>query len=237
MPPANSGTRGLPITAPRPGFLLPDGPHTGMTATLVRMPGCPETCRTPCASPHTFEEKHYATTLTPAEDIAIEACANDAAYLAGPDVLLWQHTPAFIDLLHALNDLGTPLHVQTGCATVFDDTHGAGELVRHFAVRPVIGPNAATTDPSTRRLDPDAIHAFRTLAGQGRAHFAFPAHDSLRVADAQAFTWAHHIDPAWCWVTPATGLSQELTWRVTDAARTAGFSCTPNPVRWGVVTR
>lgn len=153
--------------------------------------------------------------------------------LTGGEPLLSQKRQAFKDLLVACDDAGISVNVETNGTLI--PSAPAEELVDVFAVSPKL---AHGGDAEDKRIKPDALAKFATLARQGRAFFKFVAQQPSDFAEVDDFIWEFDLPANSIWIMPE-GVTPERQLEVmrdlADSVLERGWNLSPriHVLIWG----
>ncbi len=182
-----------------------EGHGTGLLASFIRLGGCNLTCHR-CDTPYTWDGSRYdlRTELTPmtADQILEKLPPAPLVVITGGEPTLYQHRPAFGDLLTALADDSavTAIHVET------NGTHRpAGPVLEipglTFNVSPKLdGP--MSSDPEHKRLMPGALRAYAALARWRRAVWKLVVATPADVRAAVQLADEYGVPRSQIWVMP-----------------------------------
>lgn len=185
-----------------------------------------------CDTPYTWDASRFdlRTEITRQPNTAILDQLNsiDAplVVVSGGEPLLHQRHEAFTNLLIALQKADYTVHVETNGTIA--PTPATRTLIDHFTVSPKLGNSGVEM---MKRIRPDALTAFTTLARDGQAVFKFVAAEPRDLDEIQALTDAYNIPPDSVWVM-GEGVTPDTTLDHTRAIADAVIAH-----RWNLATR
>ena len=208
-----------------------EGPYTGRVCGFIRLGACNLTC-TWCDTPYTWDANRFnlreEITRIPVDQLVaeVEAMAVPLVVLSGGEPLLQQRHEPFVSLLRDLDKRRITTHVETNGTLTPSDASRA--LIDHFTVSPKLGNSGV---PLLKRIRPDAMTAYTTLANNGRAIFKFVARSPHDLNEIDELAEMFQILPDTIWVM-GEGTTSHTTLTHTRAIAPAVIDR-----RWNLTTR
>jgi len=199
-----------PVTLPVSEVFGPtwqgEGPHTGLRTGFVRLGLCNLRCEW-CDTPYTWDTTRYdvdkecpPTTVQEVHERLRRIGVRTVCLSGGEPLVHAKHLPAL------LVDEWT-WHAETN-GTIAPPWWW-DQRVEHTTVSPKIN----TRDPYKRRIKPEALAAWNTLARAGAAAFKFVCRTPADLGSVAALATMEHIAPEHIWIMPEGVNAGELLHR------------------------
>lgn len=221
----------LPISEVFGPTIQGEGANTGRVCSFIRVGGCNLTCKG-CDTPYTWDADRYdlRAELTPmtAGQILAKLPTARLVVISGGEPTMYQHYQAFSDLLLELAFVrNLDVEIETNGTRVPTAALTMHERVS-FNVSPKLdGP--MSVDAGHRRIVPDALVAYATLARRGRARWKFVVSEPGDVKTAVELADRFGVPRGAVWVMPeGTTVDATLTHAraVVDTALAEGVNLT-----------
>lgn len=211
-----------------------EGPTIGRRAAFVRLGRCNLDCSW-CDTPYTWDWERYDPKVElherPVAEVVAEVAAMgvDRVVVTGGEPLLQQRR--LLPFLGEASERGWTVEVETnGTLAPTDET---AELVATFNVSPKLANSGVAAE---RAIVPEALRAFATLGGQGRAVFKFVVAEPDDLDEVQAIVDDHGLAPVY--VMPEGRTAEAVLEggrRLADAVVARGWNLTTrlHVVLWG----
>jgi 7-cyano-7-deazaguanosine (preQ0) biosynthesis protein QueE len=179
-----------------------EGAYAGQLVAFIRLGGCNLSCSW-CDTPYTWDASRFdlrnEMTRTTIENIVNQVIAIDVekVIISGGEPLIQQRQAGWENLLVALDDAGIGVHIETNGTIIPNSATLAG--VEHFTVSPKL---AHSGDSISKRLNREALEAFRKLSIHGAATFKFVAEKEEDLDEIAKLVREHDLIHETIWVMP-----------------------------------